>query len=227
MTAFQSILLGLIQGLTEFLPISSTAHLRIVPEILGWEDPGAQYSAVIQLGTLVAVICYFFADLWRYLSAWFKSIGRLDPFYCFDSKIAWFLLFGSVLWGISWLVLRAVLLEPIGQIYQHLYRIGGGDHSPLSLTTGVREIQEIVDAINIMLWRMDQDVDRKAVIHAREKVAAIREHITGCEGIDHEKLITILAQVSELERKLHQVGQTEAIKRKKHGSKYWGIPGVG
>ena len=133
------------------------------------------------------------------------------------------LLFGFVLWGISWLVLRAVLVEPIGQIYRHLYRIGGGDHSPLSITTGVRESQEIVDAINVMLWRMDQDVDRKAVIHAREKVANIREHITGCRGIDHERLVIILDQVSDLERKLRQVGQSEASKQKDRRSKPWGF----
>jgi len=134
------------------------------------------------------------------------------------------LLFGSVLWGISWLVIRSVLVEPIGQIYQHLYLIGGGDHSPLSITTGVLEIQEMVDAINIMLWKMDQNVDRKAVVYAREKVANIREHITGCDGIDHEKLTAILDQVSELERKLHQVGLTETIRQDKKGSKYWGLP---
>ena len=51
----QALFLGLVQGLTEFLPISSTAHLRVVPHWLGWEDPGAEFSAVIQLGTLLAV----------------------------------------------------------------------------------------------------------------------------------------------------------------------------
>src|SRR3989441_12461635 len=63
MTLWQSIVLGLIQGLTEFLPISSTAHLRIVPALLGWQDPGAAFTAVIQLGTLVAVLTYFARDI--------------------------------------------------------------------------------------------------------------------------------------------------------------------
>jgi undecaprenyl-diphosphatase len=63
MTLWQAIVLGLIQGLTEFLPISSTAHLRVIPACLGWNDPGAAFTAVIQLGTLAAVLIYFARDI--------------------------------------------------------------------------------------------------------------------------------------------------------------------
>ena len=63
MTIWFAIVLGLVQGFSEFLPISSTAHLRIVPVLLGQQDPGAAFSAVIQLGTLVAVLAYFARDL--------------------------------------------------------------------------------------------------------------------------------------------------------------------
>ncbi len=63
MTLWQAIVLGIVQGLTEFLPISSTAHLRIVPALLGWSDPGAAFTAVIQLGTLIAVVWYFRHDI--------------------------------------------------------------------------------------------------------------------------------------------------------------------
>lgn len=63
MTSLEAAVLGVVQGVTEFLPISSTAHLRIVPALLGWGDPGAAFSAVIQLGTLVAVLVFFRADL--------------------------------------------------------------------------------------------------------------------------------------------------------------------
>ncbi|MBP9094398.1 undecaprenyl-diphosphate phosphatase [bacterium] len=59
----EALTLGVVQGLTEFLPISSTAHLRVVPALLHWQDPGAAYSAVIQLGSVVAVFAYFFKDL--------------------------------------------------------------------------------------------------------------------------------------------------------------------
>ena len=63
MSTFEAIVLGLVQGLTEFLPISSSGHLRIVPAFLGWEDPGAGFTAVIQLGTMAAVLLYFRGDL--------------------------------------------------------------------------------------------------------------------------------------------------------------------
>src|ERR1043166_2574668 len=63
MTLWRAIVLGVVQGLTEFLPISSTAHLRIAPALLGWNDPGAAFTAVIQLGTLVAVFVYFRHDI--------------------------------------------------------------------------------------------------------------------------------------------------------------------
>ena len=67
----EAVILGVIQGLTEFLPISSIAHLRIIPAFLGWKDPGAAYSAVLQLGTLLAVLFYFASDLYGLIrSAW-------------------------------------------------------------------------------------------------------------------------------------------------------------
>ena len=69
MTMFEALVLGVVQGVTEFLPISSTAHLRIVPALAGWGDPGAAFTAVLQLGTLVAVVGYFLPDLLRMLRA--------------------------------------------------------------------------------------------------------------------------------------------------------------
>src|SRR5262249_19510829 len=68
-TGPQAIVLGIVQGVTEFLPIPSTAHLRVVPAVLGWDDPGAAFTAVLQLGSLAAVISYFLADLLRMLRA--------------------------------------------------------------------------------------------------------------------------------------------------------------
>ncbi len=69
MNTLQAAVLGLVQGLTEFLPVSSTAHLRITPTVLGWADPGASFSAVLQLGTLVAIVGYFLPELLRMLRA--------------------------------------------------------------------------------------------------------------------------------------------------------------
>lgn len=82
MTILESVLYGVVQGLTEFLPISSTAHLRLLPEVLGKPDPGAAYTAVIQLGTVLAVLIYFRKDLLRALKGLFSN-DRTTP----DAKL--------------------------------------------------------------------------------------------------------------------------------------------
>jgi undecaprenyl-diphosphatase len=92
-----AIILGLVQGLTEFLPISSSAHIRIVGELLGTgADPGAAFTAIIQLGTEAAVVVYFARDLGRIISRWFLSLfGRIprnDP----DAKMGWYIILGSI-----------------------------------------------------------------------------------------------------------------------------------
>ncbi len=75
---FQAIILGMVQGLTEFLPISSTAHLKVIPVALGWGDPGVTFTAVIQLGSIVAVIWYFWQDLSQIVRGMFKAIQTSD-----------------------------------------------------------------------------------------------------------------------------------------------------
>ena len=76
--SFQAIILGIVQGLTEFLPISSTAHLKIVPVALGWGDPGVAFTAVIQLGSIAAVLWYFWQDLTTVIVGAFKAIQKSD-----------------------------------------------------------------------------------------------------------------------------------------------------
>lgn len=70
----QAILFGIIQGLTEFIPISSTAHLRVVPALLGWADKGAAFTAVIQLGTLIATFVYFRKDIRDLTGGFFRAL---------------------------------------------------------------------------------------------------------------------------------------------------------
>jgi undecaprenyl-diphosphatase len=88
MTIWQAIVLGIVQGLTEFLPVSSTAHLYVVPQLLGWGKPPTAFVAVIQLGTLVAVLWYFWRDIWE--------IGR-DVLVCGPrAKLGWMIAVGTV-----------------------------------------------------------------------------------------------------------------------------------
>lgn len=75
---FQAVVLGLLQGITEFLPISSSAHLRIVPELFGWPDPGAPFTAVTHLGSLAAILLYFARDIGRITGAWARSLRHRE-----------------------------------------------------------------------------------------------------------------------------------------------------
>ncbi len=96
MSLLEAVVLGVVQGITEFLPISSTAHLRIVPALLGWADPGAAYSAVIQLGTVAAVLTYFRRDLVLLTAAFFKGLKTRQPFETHESRLAWFVGLGTL-----------------------------------------------------------------------------------------------------------------------------------
>ncbi|MGY1722297.1 undecaprenyl-diphosphate phosphatase [Blastococcus sp. SYSU DS0533] len=91
----EAVVLGLVQGLTEFLPISSSAHLRVVGEALGWGDPGAAFTAITQIGTEAAVLLYFRHDIWRIITAWTASLGggrKGDP----DARMGWLIIVGSL-----------------------------------------------------------------------------------------------------------------------------------
>src|ERR671932_2446850 len=96
MGAFEAIVLGIVQGLTEFLPISSTAHLRIVPAFAGWRDPGAAFTAVVQLGTMAAVLLYFRADLLRIAGTWFASLRRPQLRRELDPRLGWYVGLGTI-----------------------------------------------------------------------------------------------------------------------------------
>jgi undecaprenyl-diphosphatase len=118
--AIQAIVLGVVQGLTEFLPVSSTAHLRIVPAFLGWEDPGAAFTAVVQLGTMAAVLIYFRDDLWRIAKAWFAGLVSAERRRSPDSLMGWYIVLGTVPIGIFGLIFK----DQIESGARNLYLIG-------------------------------------------------------------------------------------------------------
>jgi undecaprenyl-diphosphatase len=105
-SVFEAIVLGLVQGITEFLPISSTAHLRIVPAFAGWEDPGAAFTAVTQLGTMAAVLLYFRSDLWRIARAWLRSLRDRSARRDTDARLGWYILLGTIPIGIFGLAFK-------------------------------------------------------------------------------------------------------------------------
>lgn len=120
MSIVQAIVLGIVQGLTEFLPISSTGHLRIVPAFLGWEDPGAAFTAVTQLGTLAAVLLYFREDLTRIARAWLRSLRNPDMRKDRDARTGWYIILGTIPIGIFGLAFK----DQIENGARDLYLIG-------------------------------------------------------------------------------------------------------
>ncbi len=121
MGLIQAIVYGIIQGLTEFLPISSNAHIRIFPALVGWEDPGAAFTAVIQLGTVLAVLIYFAKDLGAAISAWARSLSDKELRKTPEAKMGW-----AVFWGtIPVVIIGLALHEKIETTFRSLYLIAG------------------------------------------------------------------------------------------------------
>jgi undecaprenyl-diphosphatase len=96
----EAIVLGIVQGLTEFLPISSSAHQRIVPAFFGWEDPGAAFTAVTQLGTEAAVLIYFRHEIWAIVTTWLRSLRNPELRSHSDARLGWYLIVATIPIGI-------------------------------------------------------------------------------------------------------------------------------
>ncbi len=116
----EAVFLGLLQGLTEFLPISSSAHLRIFPELFGWGDPGAAFTAVVQIGTELAVLLYFRKDIWRIATTWLKSLVHPEYRGQLDARLGWYVIVGSIPIGI----LGVTYKDTIETEFRNLWLIG-------------------------------------------------------------------------------------------------------
>jgi len=117
MTVVQAITLGLVQGITEFLPISSIAHLRVIPALLGWSDPGAAFSAVIQLGTLAAVLVYFGNDIWIMTRAVLRGLADGRPWAKQEARLAWFILIGTLPIVVCGLAFKRYIVGELRSLY--------------------------------------------------------------------------------------------------------------
>ncbi len=97
---FEALILGIVQGLTEFLPISSSAHILIVSTLAGWGDPGAAFTAVTQLGTETAVLVYFRKDIWRIITTWARSLYTPELRSNIDARMGWYVIIGTIPIGV-------------------------------------------------------------------------------------------------------------------------------
>ncbi|HSJ74027.1 MAG TPA: undecaprenyl-diphosphate phosphatase [Miltoncostaeaceae bacterium] len=120
MSWLEAIVLGIAQGLTEFLPISSTAHLRIVPAFAGWEDPGAFFTAVVQLGTMLAVVIYFWRDLVRIVRTWYLSLRRPELRGELDARMGWYVIVATI----PIVIFGVIFRDQIETGARNLYLIG-------------------------------------------------------------------------------------------------------
>ncbi|MFD0885284.1 undecaprenyl-diphosphate phosphatase [Streptosporangium algeriense] len=93
---FEAVVLGLVQGLTEFLPISSSAHVRVVSALFGWTDPGAAFTAVIQIGTEAAVVIYFRKEIWEIISTWVRALWTPDLRGHHAARMGWYIIAGTL-----------------------------------------------------------------------------------------------------------------------------------
>jgi undecaprenyl-diphosphatase len=112
MSWLESLILGLVQGLTEFLPVSSSAHLRLTAAFAGWEDPGAAFTAITQIGTESAVLIYFRKDIANILSAWSRSLFDKKMRQNQDARTGWLVIVGSIPIGVLGVTLKDQIEGP-------------------------------------------------------------------------------------------------------------------
>jgi undecaprenyl-diphosphatase len=119
LTVFQAIVLGLTQGITEFAPISSSGHLILVPWLFGWsivQDPALNktFDVALHMGTLLGAVIYFRKDLWRYIKAWFASVGAREM-HTPDERFAWALVIGTIPGAIAGALFESTIEDTLGQ----------------------------------------------------------------------------------------------------------------
>ncbi|MGD6746878.1 undecaprenyl-diphosphate phosphatase [Streptomyces sp. BH106] len=155
MSWFESFILGLVQGLTEFLPISSSAHLRLTAAFAGWHDPGAAFTAITQLGTETAVVIYFRKDIARIISAWFRSLTDKTMRGDHDAQMGWLVIVGSI---------------PIGVLGVTFKDQIEGPFRDLRLTATTLIVMGVVLGIADRLAARDETGGRHRVAHARKEL---------------------------------------------------------
>lgn len=106
MTWIQAIVLGAVQGLTEFLPVSSSGHMRIVSAVFFGDDAGASFTAVTQLGTEAAVLVYFARDIFRIVTAWFRGLFHREHRGGVDYRMGWYVIIGTIPVGVLGFLFR-------------------------------------------------------------------------------------------------------------------------
>jgi undecaprenyl-diphosphatase len=120
MNYFDAVVLGIVEGLTEFLPISSTGHLTIAEKALGLDlsdDAVTGYTAVIQMGAIAAVVVYFFRDIWRIAKAWFVGLAKPEYRGQLDHRMGWYVIVGTIPVGIAGLLFKDLITGSLRSLW--------------------------------------------------------------------------------------------------------------
>ncbi len=156
MNILQAIVYGIVQGLTEFLPISSTAHLRLVPAIFHWNDPGSAFTAVIQLGTVLAVFIYFWKDLKGAFMGWLQSFkGDKNTT---EARTGWAVFWATILIAVLGLALEKHIEGPFRSLYVIAFSMIFMGVLMFVADTGTRKGRgldsvQVSDGVKIGLWQ--------------------------------------------------------------------------
>ncbi|GAA4667332.1 undecaprenyl-diphosphate phosphatase [Streptomyces chumphonensis] len=169
MTWFESFILGVVQGLTEFLPISSSAHLRLTAVAAGWPDPGAAFTAVAQIGTEVAVLVYFRKDIVRIVRAWSRSVVDKEARRDLDARIGWLVIVGSLPIGVLGLTLKDYIEGPFRNLQLIAFSL---------IVLGI-----VLGVADRMATRATERAERGGGRHRAVKPLKDLEHLTVRDGI--------------------------------------------
>jgi undecaprenyl-diphosphatase len=120
MDYFQAVVLGIVEGLTEFLPVSSTGHLTIAEKLLGLDVAAKDvtgFTAVIQTGAIAAVVVYFWRDIWRIAKAWVVGLGRPELRGTLDHRMGWYVILGSIPIGVVGLLAKDIITDDLRSLW--------------------------------------------------------------------------------------------------------------
>ncbi|HTP08059.1 MAG TPA: undecaprenyl-diphosphatase UppP [Anaerolineae bacterium] len=162
MSIFQALILGIIQGLTEYIPVSSTAHLILVPWLLGWNfapDAKVVFDILVQWGTLVGVVIYFWHDIWQIARAVLSGLAHRQPFETFEARLGWLVVVATIPAVIAGIFVKGYL----EQLYQMYILISivlmlGGVLMMIAERFGrrTRELKQMtwLDAVIVGVWQI-------------------------------------------------------------------------
>ncbi|WP_448575995.1 undecaprenyl-diphosphatase UppP [Thermomicrobium sp.] len=151
MNVWQAIVLGIVQGMTEFLPISSSAHLIVVPWLFDWPEPGLAFNVALHLGTLSGVLAYFWRDLIQIGRGWLAGIIRLRLLEEPASRLGWAVIIGSVPAGVAGFFLNDVI--------DRYFHSGGGGDTAIMLTS------VLLIVLGVFLWLAERAGSRRRALH--------------------------------------------------------------